>query len=128
MFYTNMVSDFTRLRYNVDSGISDSDSETGGISMKRIVRGVCGLLSAVMLLSTTAMAAVIIITMMKTPTRLITINITINNSREKSHSSGFPGCGIFLFLFSILFSAILFCMIFLFLCQSDILRPHSQPA
>ena len=57
MFYTNMVSDFTRLRYNVDSGISDSDSETGGISMKRIVRGVCGLLSAVMLLSTTAMAA-----------------------------------------------------------------------
>ena len=39
MFYTNMVSDFTRLRYNVDSGISDSDSETGGISMKRIVRG-----------------------------------------------------------------------------------------
>ena len=57
MFYTNMVSDFTRLHYNVDSGISDSDSETGGISMKRIVRGVCGLLSAVMLLSTTAMAA-----------------------------------------------------------------------
>lgn len=57
MFYTNMVSDFTRLRYNVDSGISDSDSETGGISTKRIVRGVCGLLSAVMLLSTTAMAA-----------------------------------------------------------------------